>query len=212
MLQANSSRVALAKVQVSFGALARLDQHAVGVVVLHHPAMVHAGHAVAHLTMVHRRHAGRGEHPGLLHLQHLLLVLGMHRRVSQVELVQQLAFVLQHEADRLAGLDLDRPRLEVHVAEHHLDAAAGLRGLGRLAEGLAVGRRSLGAGTEKHAEDDQGSGKQAARKHTGNLHRVDVAYPVSLRLPAGCREHYIFVSLPPLRTAKAKIAQRHRRA
>ena len=31
-------------------------------------------------------------------------------------------------------------------------------------------------------------------------------------LPAGCREHYIFVSLPPLRTAKAKIAQRHRRA
>jgi hypothetical protein len=62
----------------------------------------------------------------LLHLQHFLLVLGMHRRVTEVELVQQLTFIHQDKANRLTGLDLDGLGVERHVLHHHLDAAGGL--------------------------------------------------------------------------------------
>jgi hypothetical protein len=94
------------------GGFARLDQHAVGVVVLHAwPMLPSHGHG----AMVHLVHAGRRHHAALLHLQHFLLVLGMHRRVTEVELVQQLTFIDQDKANRLTGLDLDGLGVERHV-------------------------------------------------------------------------------------------------
>ncbi|MNE86261.1 hypothetical protein D3C80_1833440 [compost metagenome] len=90
--------------------------------------MAHSGHG----AVVHCPHAGRREHAVLLHLQHFLLMPGMHRGIAEVEFVQQLAFIHQHEAHRFPGLDLDRLGGERHVTHDHLDAAARLGGRCRL--------------------------------------------------------------------------------
>ncbi|MNG17318.1 hypothetical protein D3C84_1012970 [compost metagenome] len=77
-----------------------------------HFAVIHAGH----VAVVHCLHAGGRQHAALLHLQHFLLVFGVHRRIPQVELMQQLAFIDQHETHGFPGLDVDSLRREGHVA------------------------------------------------------------------------------------------------
>src|SRR3546814_1009647 len=90
---------------------AGLDQDTVGVVVdvaRHaHGRVIHVRHVVAHSRR--RHHATRH------HGHHLLLVLRMHGGGSQVELMQELSFVLHDKTDRLSGSDLEALRLEIIV-------------------------------------------------------------------------------------------------
>ncbi|MCY1454088.1 hypothetical protein D9M71_711280 [compost metagenome] len=93
-------------------------------------------HAVIHFAVIHAGHVAvvHGFHAALLHLQHFLLVPGVHRRIPQVELMQQPAFIDQHEAHGFSGLDVDGLRREGHVPHDHFDTAGRLGRRGRLAE------------------------------------------------------------------------------
>ncbi|MCY1173989.1 hypothetical protein D9M73_141740 [compost metagenome] len=94
-------------------------------------------HAVVHFAVIHAGHClhtGWRQHAALLHLQHFLLVPGVQCRIPQVELMQQLAFIDQHEAHGFPGLDIEGLRREGHVPHHHLDAAGRLGRRGRLTE------------------------------------------------------------------------------
>lgn len=114
-----------------FSGLARRHQHTVRVVVLHDLT-------VAHGTVVHFPHSRGGKHAAGLHLQHFLLVLCMHRRVAQVEFVQQPAFVDQHEAHGFTGFDVQRCGREGNVLQRDFHRARGLVGRCRLSEGVGV--------------------------------------------------------------------------
>jgi len=86
---------------------------------------------MAHVVMSHAR--GR-QHAALLHFDHFLLMAGVHCRIAQVELMQQLAFVDQHEAHRLTRLDLHRLGIEIHIPQYQLNGARSLGGRRSMSE------------------------------------------------------------------------------
>src|SRR3546814_9404028 len=63
----------------------------------------------------------------------------MHGGGAQVELMQELPFVLQDKPDRLSGPDLEILRLEIVVAHHDLDGSACFGCFAGLAEGQGTG-------------------------------------------------------------------------
>src|SRR3546814_11889426 len=63
----------------------------------------------------------------------------MHGGGSQVELMQELSFVLHDKTDRLSGSDLEALRLEIIVAHHNLDGSACSGRFAGLAEGQGRG-------------------------------------------------------------------------
>src|SRR3546814_10146066 len=76
--------------------LAGLDQDAVGIVV------VHSSRTFAHLHLAVIK-SGRGEYPLLILGHHSLFRSAMHTAVPELELVQELAAVFQHEPAGLPG-------------------------------------------------------------------------------------------------------------
>src|SRR3546814_5849393 len=91
--------------------LAGLDQDAVGIVVVHSSRTF----AHPHLAVIK---SGRGEYPLLHHRHHLLLMCGMHSGCAEIELVQELAVVLQHEPDGIAGSNGEALGLIERSEEH----------------------------------------------------------------------------------------------
>src|SRR3546814_1808742 len=92
---------------------------------------------------------------------------------SDVELVQQLAAVGQHEADGLAGAYLDRGRFKERVAELDIDRARGGVGFGGGADAFAVTGAGLGRedGEAESAGEKGGGHKGSLRseEHTSEL-------------------------------------------
>src|SRR6056297_192731 len=104
-------------------AFTRLQQDAVGIVMLH-------GVAIAH---VHFHHLAIDvialEHAVLNHHLHFLLMGFMHGRCTNIELVKEPALVLDHKTNSFTGFYIDRLRLIVIVMHFDIDGSGGFRRL-----------------------------------------------------------------------------------
>src|SRR5690554_538866 len=114
-----------------FTALARLQQYAVRIVMLHGvPAPhIHFHHLVVDGSTL--------DNPVLHHHGHFFLMGLVHIGRSDIELVNQLAVILHHETHHLSFLNVEGFRLVVVVIHSHRDGASGFRSVCRFTNGSA---------------------------------------------------------------------------
>src|SRR3546814_11480091 len=113
---------------------------------------------------------------------------GMHSGCAEIELVQELAVVLQHEPDGLAGSNGEALGLIEIVAHGNLYGAVGRRSIGRLANARSV-PTGMRPGTTSRAR--AGKARKSVGSGTWGSVRVDPRVTSILKQKNNNTQYYL---------------------